>query len=107
MGCQEQTACARSCPPQLKPLSSMMNPHRPARMITLLIPIIRSKPTFKNPAEAIAARLYDARRQVGYAQTGQRLQSQRRKIILTAKPALIIQMDIVYVYGRFNIMCCG
>ena len=41
MGCQAQTACARSCGTsafggarQLKPLSSMMNPHHPARMIT-------------------------------------------------------------------------
>ncbi len=32
---------------QLKPLSAMMNPTRPARMITYSIPTIRLKPTFK------------------------------------------------------------
>ena len=32
---------------QLKPLSSMMNPHRPARMTIWSMPIIQLKPTSK------------------------------------------------------------
>jgi hypothetical protein len=39
---------------------------------------------------------------VSYAQIGLKLQSRRKKLILTTKPALFIQMDIVCVNGRFN-----
>ena len=56
----------------LKPLSPMMTPHRPARMITWSREIIRLKPTFKkNPA---------AGKPVSHAQNGLKLQH-RRKII--------------------------
>ena len=100
---------------QLKPLSAMMTPHRPARMITYSIPTIRLKPTFKkNPAQGIPACLCDApvcvgirtgrRRQVSYAQIGLKLHSGRKIIILTAKPALVIQMDIVCINRRSNML---
>jgi hypothetical protein len=49
------------------------------------------KPTFKNS---------DRRR----TQTGLKLQSRRKKISLTTKTALVIQMDIVCINGRFNIL---
>ena len=77
----------------------MMNPHRPARMITLSMPIIRLKPTFK--------KIQPAGKAVSYAQTGLKLQSRRKKLILTTKPALVIQMDIVCVNGRFNMLGCS
>jgi hypothetical protein len=43
---------------------------------------------------------------VSYAQIGLRLQSRRKKLILTTKPALVIQMNIVCVNGRFNMLGC-
>jgi hypothetical protein len=51
----------------------------------------------KNPAPGIL---------VCYAQIGLKLQSRRKKLILTTKPALVIQMDIVCVNGRFNMLGC-
>jgi hypothetical protein len=44
------------------------------------------KPAFKNPTPG---------KPVSYAQTGLKLQSRRKKLILTTKPALVISMDIV------------
>jgi len=43
---------------------------------------------------------------VSYAQIGLKLQSRRKKSILTTKLALVIQMDIVCVNGRFNMLDC-
>jgi hypothetical protein len=39
-------------------------------------------------------------------QTGLKLQSRCKKLILPTKPALVIQMDIVCVKGRFNMLGC-
>jgi len=41
-----------------------------------------------------------------YAQISLKLQSLRKVLILTTKPALVIQMDIVCVNGRFNMLGC-
>ena len=60
--------------------------------------VSRWKPTFNkiqpkaNPPEA--------------DQTGLKLQSRCKRLILTTKPALVIQMDIVCVRGRFNMLGC-
>jgi len=68
-------------------------------MITSSIPVIRLKSTFKkNPAEAIA---------VSYAQIVLDCQFHRKKLVLTTKPALVIQADIVCVNGRFNMLGCN
>jgi hypothetical protein len=39
--------------------------------------------------------------------TGLKLQSGRKKLILTTKPALAIQVDIIYVKRRFNNWGCS
>jgi len=44
---------------------------------------------------------------VSYAQTGLKLQPRRKKINLTAKPALVIRMSIVCANGRFNMLGCS
>jgi hypothetical protein len=51
------------------------------------------KPTLKNST---------AGKPVSYAQTGLKLQSRRKKLILTKKPALVIRMSIVCANGHFN-----
>ena len=43
---------------------------------------------------------------VSYAQTGLKLQTRRKKISLTTKPALVIRMSIVCANGRFNMLGC-
>ena len=43
---------------------------------------------------------------VSYTQIGLKLHSWRKKSFLTTKPALVIQMDIVCVDGRFNMLGC-
>jgi len=82
----------------LKPLSSMMSPHRPARMIICSMLIIRLRPTFK--------KIQPQGIPVSYTQIGLKLHSWRKKSFLTTKPALVIQMDIVCVDGRFNMLGC-
>jgi hypothetical protein len=44
---------------------------------------------------------------MSYAQTVLKLQSQRKKINLDKKPALVTQMGIVCVNGRFNMLGCS
>ena len=84
----------------LKPLSSMMSPHRPARMITSSAADELSdwNLPFKNPTSG---------KPVSYAQTGLKFQSRRKKLILTTKPVLVTQMGIVCVNGRFNMLGCS
>jgi len=44
---------------------------------------------------------------VSYAQTGLKLQSRRKKLVLTTKPTLVIRMSIVCASGRFNMLGCN
>ena len=44
---------------------------------------------------------------VSYAQTGLKLQSRHKKLILTTKPVLVNRMIIVCINGRFNMLGCS
>jgi hypothetical protein len=44
---------------------------------------------------------------VSYAQIDLNCQCHRKELILTTKPALVIQGYIVCVNGRFNMLGCG
>jgi hypothetical protein len=59
------------------------------------------------PKQALPVKNPDGGIAVSYGQTGRKLQSWRKKLILTTKPALIIRMDIICIGGRFNMLGCS